>query len=93
MVRTNSSAPIEASSDATARVTVGADRFTLTPGTGDAGEWAWTDPSDDSEVVAALKRGATATLAGTSSRGTATEDAFSLAGFTAAVEDAAGRCR
>jgi hypothetical protein len=77
----------------TVTLRVGSQSFTLTPGTGDAGEWAWTDPSDDSEVVAALKRGAAATLAGTSSRGTATEDTFSLSGFTAAVEDAAARCR
>ena len=81
------------SEGSTVTLTVGADRFTLTPGTGDAAEWAWTDPADDSRVVAALKRGATATLAGTSSRGTATEDSFSLSGFTAAVEDAAARCR
>ncbi len=74
-------------------LTIGSDRFELAPGKGDAGEWAWTDPSDDSRVVAALKKGSTATLAGTSSRGTATEDTFSLAGFTAAVEDAATRCR
>ena len=37
--------------------------------------------------------GATAKLTGTSSRGTGTEDTFSLSGFTAAVEDAAARCR
>ena len=72
---------------------VGSDSFTLTPGAGDAGEWAWTAPTDDSRAVAALKRGATAKLTGTSSRGTRTDDTFSLAGFTAAVEDAAARCR
>jgi hypothetical protein len=77
----------------TVTLAVGADSFTLTPGTGDAGEWAWTDPADDGKVVAALKRGATAKLSGTSARGTATEDTFSLAGFTAAVEDAATRCQ
>jgi hypothetical protein len=72
---------------------VGADSFTLTPGVGDAGEWAWTDPSDDSRVVAALRKGASAKVSGTSQRGTATEDTFSLSGFTAAVEDAAARCQ
>ena len=77
----------------TVTLTVGADSFTLTPGTGDAGEWAWTDPADDANVVGALKRGATAKLSATSSRDTLTEDTFSLAGFTAAVEDAAARCR
>ena len=46
----------------TVTLTVGADSFTLSPGSGDAGEWAWTDPADDSKVVAALRRGATAKL-------------------------------
>ena len=50
-------------------------------------------PADDSRVVAALRGGANAKLTGTSSRGTTTEDTFSLMGFTAAVEDAEGRCR
>ena len=64
------------------------------PGTdGDSKEWAWTDPSDDSRTVAAMRRGVTATLKGTSTRDTVTEDDFSLSGFTAAVEDAAARCR
>lgn len=74
-------------------LTVGSDKFALGPGAGQAGEWAWTDPSEDSRAVAAMKRGATAELVGTSARGTTTKDSFSLAGFTAAVEDAAGRCR
>ena len=83
--------PFDADSSVT--LTVGSDKFSLTPGQRDAGEWAWTDPSDDSRVVAALRKGSTAKLAGTSSRGTSTEDTFSLSGFTAAVEDAAARCR
>jgi hypothetical protein len=74
-------------------LTIGSDKFTLSPGQGDAGEWAWTDPGDDSRVVAALRKGASARLGAVSSRGTETEDTFSLSGFTAAVEDAAARCR
>ncbi len=77
----------------TVGLAAGSDTFTLTPGTGDSGEWAWTDPSDDSRVVAALRKGSTAKLTGTSARGTVTEDTFSLSGFTAAVEDAAARCK
>ena len=77
----------------TVTLSVGSDSFTLGPGQGDSGEWAWTDPSDDSRVVAALRGGSAAKLTGTSSRGTTTEDTFSLMGFTAAVEDAAARCR
>jgi Invasion associated locus B (IalB) protein len=77
----------------TVKLTVGSDSFTLNPGSGDSNAWAWTDPSDDSRVVAALRKGANATISGTSSRGTTTEDTFSLTGFTAAVEDAETRCR
>ncbi len=73
-------------------LSIGSDKFSLSPGKEDSNQWAWTDPSDDSRVVAALRRGATAKLTGTSSRGTDTEDTFSLSGFTAAVEDAAARC-
>jgi hypothetical protein len=74
-------------------LTVGSDSFTLNPGEGDGNEWAWTDPADDSRVVAALRRGANARVTGTSTRGTSTEDTFSLMGFTAAVEDAEARCQ
>ena len=77
----------------TVTLAVGENEFTLNPGQGDANEWAWTTPADDSRVVAALRGGAIAKLTGTSSRGTTTEDTFSLMGFTAAVEDAEARCR
>ena len=57
------------------------------------GEMAWSaSDSDDARIIAALKRGADATLVGVSSRGTQTEDKFSLFGFTAAVEEAETRC-
>lgn len=72
---------------------VGSTKFAMAPGRGDSGEWAWTDPGDDARVVAALRKGSSATLSGTSARGTATEDTFSLSGFTAAVEDAEARCK
>lgn len=58
------------------------------------GEWAWPASSgDDAKIVAAMKRGSKATLSARSSRGTKTEDTFSLLGFTAAVEDAEKRCK
>jgi hypothetical protein len=58
------------------------------------GEWAWSkDSADDEKIIAAMKGGADAVLVGMSSRGTRTEDKFSLYGFTAAVEDAAKRCK
>ncbi|WP_120503160.1 invasion associated locus B family protein [Sulfitobacter mediterraneus] len=57
------------------------------------GEWAWpATTDDDAKIITAMKRGATAILAGRSGRGTNTKDTFSLLGFTAAVEDAGKRC-
>ncbi|MEL7126192.1 MAG: invasion associated locus B family protein [Pseudomonadota bacterium] len=57
------------------------------------GEWAWpATVADDAKIVTAMKRGADAVVTGVSSRGTETRDTFSLLGFTAAVEDAEGRC-
>ncbi len=57
------------------------------------GEWAWpATPADDAKLVTAMKRGANAVLSARSSRGTKTQDTFSLLGFTAAVEDADKRC-
>ena len=57
------------------------------------GEWAWpATTADDSKIITAMKRGANATVSGASSRGTKTQDTFSLLGFTAAVEDAEKRC-
>ena len=72
---------------------VGSTNFGMAPGRDQSGEWAWTDPGDDARVVAALRKGSTAKVSGVSARGTSTEDTFSLAGFTAAVEDAEARCR
>jgi hypothetical protein len=57
------------------------------------GEMAWAaSPQDDSRIITAMKRGADAVLTARSSRGTQTQDTFSLMGFTAAVEDAEARC-
>jgi len=57
------------------------------------GEDAWpASASDDSKIITAMKRGADAVLVANSSRGTRTQDTFSLLGFTAAVEEAAKRC-
>ncbi|MEJ6389870.1 invasion associated locus B family protein [Gymnodinialimonas ulvae] len=57
------------------------------------GEMAWAaSPQDDDRIITAMKRGAEAVLTARSSRGTQTQDTFSLLGFTAAVEDAETRC-
>ena len=76
----------------TVELEIGGDSFDMGPGEGDAVEWAWTNPADDASAVAAMRRGATATITGLSSRGTTTIDTFSLMGFTAAVTDAEARC-
>lgn len=58
------------------------------------GEWAWPGTAeDDKSVLAALKKGSTAVLTGRSSKGTQTQDTFSLRGFTAAMEEAAKQCK
>jgi hypothetical protein len=57
------------------------------------GELAWSaSPSQDQQMIAAMKRGTDAVVTGMSGRGTTTIDTFSLLGFTAAVEDAERRC-
>jgi len=57
------------------------------------GETAWpATAEDDAKFVASMKQGANAVLTARSSRGTQTQDTFSLLGFTAAVEEAAKRC-
>lgn len=73
----------------TVRLDVGGTAFDLFTD----GEWAWPASADeDARVIAALRAGAKAVVVGTSSRGTRTEDSFSLMGFTAAMDDAAKRC-
>ncbi len=73
----------------TVKLTVGSETYDLFTD----GEWAWSaGPDADQEIIAAMKGGADAVVVGNSSRGTRTEDTFSLMGFTAAVEDAGARC-
>ena len=70
-------------------IEIGADSFELFT----EGELAWAgSPEQDGQIIAAMKRGSQAVVTGRSSRGTQTEDTFSLLGFTAAVEDAETRC-
>ena len=58
------------------------------------GEWAWpASEAEDAKITTSMKRGVTAIVTAQSSRGTQTEDSFSLLGFTAAMEDAERRCR
>lgn len=76
-------------SGSTATLSIGGTNYELFT----EGEWAWpATPDEDARIVAAMKRGADATLTAVSGRGTQTKDRFSLLGFTAAVEEAARRC-
>ncbi|MXQ09372.1 hypothetical protein GQ651_16115 [Alphaproteobacteria bacterium GH1-50] len=57
------------------------------------GEYAWpATPADDQKIITAIKRGANAVVTARSSRGTQTQDTFSLLGATAMIEDAERRC-
>lgn len=58
------------------------------------GEWAWpASAEEDARIIAAMKGGASAVLTARSSRGTQTQDTFSLLGYTAATDEAARRCQ
>ncbi|MEM9060964.1 MAG: invasion associated locus B family protein [Pseudomonadota bacterium] len=71
-------------------VSVGSRNYTMFTD----GENAWTRSSkDDDGLTSAFRRGATATIKGTSARGTTTRDEFSLSGFTAAIKSATARCK
>ncbi len=75
----------------TVSLDVGGTKFDLVPDTENA-EWAYPAPEDDAKIISAMKSGASAVLIARSSRGTQTQDTFSLLGFTASVEDAEKRC-
>ena len=51
--------------------------------TEDSSETAWTD--DDEKVIYAMKKGLELVLSGHSSRGTTTNDTYTLKGFTSAI--------
>ena len=75
--------------DSTVTLEIGADRFEMFT----RGEFAWpVSNEDDARIVDAMRRGRDVKLTGRSARGTQTEDTFSLMGFTAALEEAQGRC-
>lgn len=83
--------PFQANKAVTAQI--GSRTFNLGPGEGDANGWAWPKPEDDAPMIEAMRRGASATVTGLSTRGTTTIDTISLTGFTAAINDASARCR
>ena len=58
--------------------------------TEDSPETAWTD--DDKKVIYAMKKGLELVLSGVSSRGTSTNDTYTLKGFTAAFNQLNNDC-
>jgi hypothetical protein len=67
----------------------GDKKFTLFTKGGNA--WA-RDKATDNALVAAMKKGRSMVVRGTSSRGTATRDTYSLSGITAALNRIAATC-
>ena len=58
--------------------------------TEDALDSAWTD--DDAKVIFAMKKGIKLVITGESSRGTITNDTYTLKGFTSAFDQLAENC-
>ena len=57
------------------------------------GEMAWAlSEEQDAQIIDALRAGSEAFMNAQSTRGTDTRDTFSLAGFSAAMDDAEARC-
>ncbi|MGE3335858.1 MAG: invasion associated locus B family protein [Rhodospirillaceae bacterium] len=77
--------------DTDALVTVGAQKFDLFT-TGSDRAWA-RDSKTDRSIAQAMIKGNIAVVRGTSSRGTATTDTFSLSGFTAAYKAISDACK
>ena len=75
--------------DAEMSVTVGTDTFKLFI----KGERGFvSDPTEESKLVEALKKGSNAFVKATSARGTATTDTYSLSGLGAALDKLATTC-
>ena len=80
--------------NAKAQVQVGSDKFAFfTKNEGGQGG-AWMEAvSDEKKLVAAMRRGSSMVVTGTSARGTLTTDDYSLAGFAAALEKLGTACK
>ena len=70
-------------------IQVGSDKFTLYT----SGDGAWLEnAAEEARLVAAMRRGSSMTVRGTSRRGTQTIDTYSLSGITAATKKALASC-
>ena len=79
--------------DSAVKLEIGAENFALFPDADVHAEYAWPNPVDDANLIAAMRKGSDAVVTGVSKRGTTTIDTFSLRGFTAAVEKAMELCK
>lgn len=71
-------------------VTVGSDTFELYAKDDKA---FMRDPAEERKLIDAMRKGATLTMTGLSSRGTKTEDSYSLYGLTAALGEVEKACQ
>ena len=76
-------------SDSTPTISVGSDDFQLYPKDDKA---FMRDPADERKLVDAMRKGSSLTIKGVSTRGTATEDKYSLIGLSAALEQVGQAC-
>jgi hypothetical protein len=77
-----------------ARVQVGSDTFdffTMNEA-GNGGAWM-ADVANEKKLIAAMKRGSSMIITGTSARGTLTTDDYSLAGLSAALDKLGAACK
>lgn len=76
--------------DSTVQVDIGGQKYKLFT----QGENAWAgSPADDKKLISALRAGSSAVITGKSSRGTQTQDTFSLKGITAMTNKARETCK
>ena len=77
-----------------ATVQIGSDKFEFfTKNDGNAGG-AWMETTDDeAKLLAAMRKGSSMSVTGTSARGTLTRDNYSLAGISAALDKIATDCK
>lgn len=78
----------------TATVEIGAEKFEFfTQNDGGTGG-AWMESADGEEkLIAAMRKGSTMNISGTSQRGTNTKDSYSLAGIAAALDKLVADCK
>jgi len=75
-------------------VQIGTDKFTFfTKNDGGAGGAWMENVANEKKLVAAMKRGSSMIVTGTSARGTLTTDDYSLAGFSAALDKLGTACK